>query len=568
MLNCILIVLSFPSLIFLIVQAAEHTAAAARAVAEDNARAAPVLISGATGCYANTMNGLFAPSKERNSSGRVVYRKCCDACICIEHIDGQWQIKPDRDLGRSALQGCVVGGCALESCLNRVWCVGVGGNVRWQDQPTVKIAIGADVERQVNGALLPHHLIPFFFPDSLPNSPFYLPTFAQAADCMATATLCFAEDNARAAPVLISGASGCFAGSVNGFYVPTQEKSSDGSHVYSKCGDASTCIERVGWSWVVKTVDYKGFFSNNYTARFGKCDPFDGSSTGPRVLVGTHKLEYCGTSNVSHNDVKMETGEKVNRKVSPRHDHFLRMSHSPLPHLTRCICAQAAEYDSEVAHAVAEDNARAAPVLITGADNCGLYVPTATKGLDGRIMYLKSGDDSMCIEHFHGTWQLKRVVDKHKDAKIAFVPGGCALDACTSRSWYLLRPYSSRYSESWGMKLVSRADVECAADLSVAGFKVGYEGAMWLAELLTRTPSLASLDLSDNGMTSKGAAKIAGCLARLTAISSLNVSGNQLGSDGVNTVMAALARLTRLTSLNLGSNISKGAYQLRCGCTR
>ena len=218
---------------------------------------------------------------------------------------------------------------------------------------------------------------------------------------------------------------------------------------------------------------------------------------------------------------------------------------------------------------MAEDNARAAPVLITGADNCGLYVPTATKGLDGRIMYLKSGDDSMCIEHFHGTWQLKRVDDQHKDAKIAFLPGGCTLDACTSRSWYLLSSsYSSRYSESRSMKLVSRADVECAADLNVAGFKVGCEGAMWLAELLTRTPSLASLDLSDNGMTSKGAAKIAGCLARLTAISSLNVSGNHFGSDGVNTVMAALARLTRLTSLNIGSNMSKGAYQLRCGCTR
>jgi hypothetical protein len=245
------------------------------------------------------------------------------------------------------------------------------------------------------------------------------------------------------------------------------------------------------------------------------------------------------------------------------------MSHSPLPHLTRCICAQAAEYDSEVVRAVAEENSRAAPVLITGSANCGLYVPTATKGLDGRILYLKSGDPGTCIEHFHGTWQLKRVDDKHKDAKIAFVPGGCALDACTSRSWYLLSSsYSSRYSESWSMKLVSRADVECAADLSVAGFKVGFEGAMWLAEMLTRTPSLASLDLSDNGMTSKGAAKIAGSLTRLTAISRLNVSGNQLGADGVDTVMAALARLTQLTSLNLGSNMSEGVYQLRCDCTR
>jgi hypothetical protein len=157
--------LSSPSLILCVVKAAEQTAAAARAVAEDNNRAAPVLISGATGCYANSMNGLFAPTKERSSSGRVVYRKCCDAHMCIEHINGQWQIKPDQDLGRSALQGSVVGGCALEACIDRVWRVG-DGNLKWQDQPTLKIAIGANVERQVIDALLSHPPSPLMLPYS------------------------------------------------------------------------------------------------------------------------------------------------------------------------------------------------------------------------------------------------------------------------------------------------------------------------------------------------------------------------------------------------------------------
>ena len=66
---------------------------------------------------------------------------------------------------------------------------------------------------------------------------------------------------------------------------------------------------------------------------------------------------------------------------------------------------QGAEYAAAVARAVAEENARAAPVFISGATGPkaefinGYFLPTEEKGLDGRVLYSKRGDDSMCIEH-------------------------------------------------------------------------------------------------------------------------------------------------------------------------
>jgi len=41
----------------------------------------------------------------------------------------------------------------------------------------------------------------------------------------------------------------------------------------------------------------------------------------------------------------------------------------------------------------------------------------------------------MCIEHRGGVWQLKPVSSKGKDVCLASVPGGCAMEACTSRVW-------------------------------------------------------------------------------------------------------------------------------------
>ena len=53
----------------------------------------------------------------------------------------------------------------------------------------------------------------------------------------------------------------------------------------------------------------------------------------------------------------------------------------------------------------------------------------------GYAVYCKRGDGSMCIEHYVGKWQLKSVSLKGTNTYFAYVTGGCALEACTSRVW-------------------------------------------------------------------------------------------------------------------------------------
>ena len=64
----------------------------------------------------------------------------------------------------------------------------------------------------------------------------------------------------------------------------------------------------------------------------------------------------------------------------------------------------------------------------------GFWRATAER-LQGRVVYVKVGDDSLCIEYFGGTWQVKPVSNKGQNFSRASVPGGCALEACTSRVW-------------------------------------------------------------------------------------------------------------------------------------
>ena len=64
----------------------------------------------------------------------------------------------------------------------------------------------------------------------------------------------------------------------------------------------------------------------------------------------------------------------------------------------------------------------------------GFWRATAERR-QGRVVYVKVGDDSMCIEYFGGRWQIKLVSEKGQNASAAEVPGGCAFEACTSRVW-------------------------------------------------------------------------------------------------------------------------------------
>jgi len=53
------------------------------------------------------------------------------------------------------------------------------------------------------------------------------------------------------------------------------------------------------------------------------------------------------------------------------------------------------------------------------------------------VVFVKVGVASMCIEHFGGKWQLKLAAFKGQNLFTAYVPGGCALEACSSRVWFV-----------------------------------------------------------------------------------------------------------------------------------
>ena len=86
------------------------------------------------------------------------------------------------------------------------------------------------------------------------------------------------------------------------------------------------------------------------------------------------------------------------------------------------------------------DNSRAGLVFLSGAQGAnaskvnGFWRATAERR-QGRVVYVKVGDDSLCIEHFGGKWQVKSVSNKGNNISAASVTGGCALEACTSRVW-------------------------------------------------------------------------------------------------------------------------------------
>ena len=124
--------------------------AVARAVAEENARAAPVYISGATGPKAEFINGYFLPTEEKGLDGRVMYSKRGDGSMCIEHLRGQWQIKPVSSKGTAACYASVAGGCPFENCTSRLWNVLIEN--KSTNQLNMKMSTGADAELQVSGA--------------------------------------------------------------------------------------------------------------------------------------------------------------------------------------------------------------------------------------------------------------------------------------------------------------------------------------------------------------------------------------------------------------------------------
>ena len=60
-----------------------QAAAEATAISNDNARAAPVAISGATGSNAAFINGVYEPTHKKRRNGRVLYRKRSNPIVIV-----------------------------------------------------------------------------------------------------------------------------------------------------------------------------------------------------------------------------------------------------------------------------------------------------------------------------------------------------------------------------------------------------------------------------------------------------------------------------------------------------
>ena len=142
--------------LFAFAQGAEHAAADARAIADGNARAGPVFISGATGPKAVAINGFYEVTEEKSLDGSLVLSKRGDPSVCIEHHGGDWDVKDVSNKGKDGCKAYVAGGCALEDCTSRVWKVG-NEKGSFDDQPSVKIATGREAERQVSGGCMRAH---------------------------------------------------------------------------------------------------------------------------------------------------------------------------------------------------------------------------------------------------------------------------------------------------------------------------------------------------------------------------------------------------------------------------
>ena len=75
----------------------------------------------------------------------------------------------------------------------------------------------------------------------------------------------------------------------------------------------------------------------------------------------------------------------------------------------------------------------------------------------GFALYRKRGDPSMIMEHHDGAWEVKPVSHKGTAGCYAYVAGGCAAEACTSRIWRV------HDGEAWAdaplVKMVAEAEV-------------------------------------------------------------------------------------------------------------
>jgi hypothetical protein len=244
--------------------------------------------------------------------------------------------------------------------------------------------------------------------------------------------------------VLITGATGCFAEVINGFFVPTE---GDGIvHVMKKRSNPTVRLFHDGDCWHIE-YNCEGKWRGSACAWVSGPRQLEEFVSQSRVwsVRRDDRSFYC--TDDDDDDVELlqpsvvftiltetEALQQVNSRCQAANQN------QPFPKSQSdvlILCAQEAEYAS----AVSSENDKAVPVFI-GEVGCfdeisddrlvsGLYEPTEER-IDDRVVYKKFGDGRMCIVHSEGFWYVKFWEGANR---LARVRGNCALNLCASRKW-------------------------------------------------------------------------------------------------------------------------------------
>lgn len=82
--------------------------------------------------------------------------------------------------------------------------------------------------------------------------------------------------------------------------------------------------------------------------------------------------------------------------------------------------------------------------------------------------------------------------------------------------------------------------------LDASSYHIGDRGAIALATVLRKLPSLVNLNLWNNDLGPRGASALAPVLAEMSKINYLNIGSNEWGDDGISILAPALARMSSL----------------------
>ena len=129
---------------------AKAAAEAKAAILNDNSKAVDMVINFVQGVNSK-INGLYLPTQETGQDGRRLYRKSGesgDEALCIEHFEGEWQIKAESHRFSGIHFASVEGGCVLEDCRESNWRVyNSAGKLKVQD---VKIMTEEEANAKVS----------------------------------------------------------------------------------------------------------------------------------------------------------------------------------------------------------------------------------------------------------------------------------------------------------------------------------------------------------------------------------------------------------------------------------